>query len=80
MATVENLRNKLIEKILTIRSKSFLEALDVLISHGEQEQPSDNFNAAQIEMLKMGLADLENENTISQEELDRIDEEWLNEK
>ncbi len=37
MATVDNLRNGLIEKILSIKNKAFLEALDTLISTSESE-------------------------------------------
>ena len=37
MATVDNIRNGLIDKILAIKNKDFLEALDKLISSSASE-------------------------------------------
>ena len=80
MASVENLRNNLINKILAIRSEDFLEALDNLVSSSNQANEPISLNQSQKEMLMMGLNDVKNGNLISQEELDKTDLQWLNEK
>ena len=80
MASVENLRNNLINKILAIRSEDFLEALDNLVSSSNQANDPISLNQSQKEMLFMGLNDVKNGNLVSQDDLDKADLEWLNEK
>lgn len=80
MASVDNLRNNLINKILAIRSEDFLEALDNIISSSNQANDPISLNQSQKEMLLMGLNDVKNGNLISQDDIDKADLEWLNEK
>ena len=78
MATVDKIRSGLIDKILTIRNKEFLVALDNLISSSTAETDIVELTTAQKEMLKMSEADIENGRLISQEAMDKRNMEWLN--
>ncbi|MDP2687707.1 MAG: hypothetical protein Q8O62_10830 [Aequorivita sp.] len=76
MATVDNLRNGLIETILSIKNKAFLEALDTLISTSESETVA--LSKEQKTMLEMSEQDIKDGKLISQEAMDKRNLEWLN--
>ncbi len=78
MATVDKIRNNLIDKILTIRNKDFLIALDNLISSSATDTNKVELTAEQKEMLEMSESDIENGRLISQEAMDKRNTEWLN--
>lgn len=75
MATVDKIRNELIDKILTIRDKDFLVALDNLISSNTNVV---ELTTEQKEMLEMSESDIRNGRLISQEAMDKRNIEWLN--
>jgi hypothetical protein len=78
MATVDKIRNELIEKILSIRNKDFLQALDKLISSSASELDIVKLTDAQKAMLEMSENDIKKGNLISQEEMNKRNLEWLN--
>jgi len=78
MATVDKIRNGLIDKILTIRNKDFLVALDNLISSSSTDNEIVELTNEQKEMLKMSELDIQNGRLISQEAMDKRNLEWLN--
>ena len=80
MATVESIRNGLINKILSIRNKDFLEALDQVISSSSAESEFVEFTNEQKEMLEMSEMDLNQGRTISQSDMNKRNLEWLNGK
>lgn len=76
MATVDSIRNRLIDKIQSIKNKDFLEVLDKIVS--------SNFDIVELTeeqkaMLEMSEEDIKNGRFISQEEMDKRNLEWLNE-
>ncbi len=79
MATVENIRSELIDKILTIKNKEFLKALDKLISISSSETGIVNLTDEQKAMLEMSEDDIKEGKLISQEAMDKRNLEWLNE-
>lgn len=79
MATVDQIRNELIDKILSIKNKAFLKALDQIVSSTTLDQVSTELTDDQIEMLEMSEADIRNGNLISQEAMDKRNLEWLKE-
>ncbi len=79
MATVENIRTRLIDKILTINNKDFLEALDKLISSSTSESEIVELTNEQKAMLEMSQHDIKEGKLISQEAMDKRNLEWLNE-
>ncbi|MCB0480875.1 MAG: hypothetical protein KDC83_05550 [Flavobacteriales bacterium] len=76
MATVDNIRNSLISKLLTIRDKDILNAIDKLVSVSAKNSKVE-LTPAQIEMLEMSEEDIKNGNVISQDELFEREREWL---
>lgn len=77
MATVENIRNRLIDKILSIKNIDILEALDKLISVSSLESDTVLLTDEQKILLEMSEKDIEAGNLISQEAMDKRNLEWL---
>jgi hypothetical protein len=80
MATVDKIRNELIDKILAIQNKDFLEALDKLVSSTVSKDQPVNLSKEQKLMLEMSEEDIKNGRLVSQEEMVKRNLEWLNEK
>lgn len=78
MATVDNIRNGLIDKILSIKNKAFLIALDNLITSSSSESDTVALTKEQKLMLEMSEQDITNGKLISQEAMDKRNLEWLN--
>ena len=78
MPTVDKIRNGLIEKILSIRNKEFLEALDKLISSSSSDSDIVELTDEQKEILQMSEEDIKKGSLISQEQMDKRNLEWLN--
>lgn len=78
MATVDKIRNGLIDKILTIRNKEFLEALDKIITSSSSATEIVELSDEQKQMLQMSEEDVTHGRLISQNEMDRRNLEWLN--
>ena len=77
MASVEEIRSELIDKIQSIENKEFLLALHQLISSGLAGSKSIELTNEQIEMLEMSEEDIQNGRVISQEAMDKRNLEWL---
>lgn len=78
MTTVDKIRNGLIDKILSIKNRDFLEALDKLISFSSSESEIVELTNEQKIMLEMSEQDIKNGKLISQEAMDKRNMEWLN--
>lgn len=78
MERVDKIRNGLIDKILTIKDRDFLEALDKLISSSAFEMDTVKLSREQKKMLEMSEEDIEKGRLISQEAMDKRNLEWLN--
>jgi len=77
MTTVDNIRNSIIDKLLTISNKDYLKALDQLINKSSVDRDIIHLSEDQILMLNMSDDDIKNNRVFSQEELDKSDVEWL---
>jgi hypothetical protein len=78
MNSVEKIRNGLIDKILSIRNKDFLEALDKLITTSTAESEIVELTNEQKVLLEMSEQDVISGRLISQEAMDKRNMEWLN--
>ena len=78
MATVDKIRNSLIDKIISIKDKEVLEAIDKLVSLSTSDIVE--LTHEQKEMLQMSEEDIKNGQLISQDETNKRNLEWLNEK
>jgi hypothetical protein len=79
MATVDKIRSGLIDKILAIKNKDFLLALDNLISSSSAESEIVELTPEKKEMLQMSEEDIKKGRLISQEAMDKRNLEWLKE-
>ncbi len=79
MTTVDNIRNSLIDKILSIKNKDFLQALDKLISSSSTSKEFVEISTEQKTMLQMSEEDIKNGNLISQDAMNKRNLQWLNE-
>ena len=77
MATVDKIRNSLIDKIISIRDKEILEAIDKLVSLSASDIVK--LTNEQKDMLQMSEDDIKNGQLISQEQMNKRNQEWLNE-
>lgn len=78
MATTDKIRSELIDKILSIKNRDFLEALDQLVTTSLSESEIVELTNEQKAMLKISELDIKNGQLISQEAMDRRNLEWLN--
>ena len=79
MATVDQIRNGLIDKILTISNKDFLVALDKLVTSNASESQLIALTNDQKAMLELSEQDIKNGNLISQEAMEKRNLAWLSE-
>ena len=77
MDTADNIRNNIIDKLLTISNKEYLTALYKLISTSSVNNDAIQLSDDQLLMLNMSEDDIKNNRIVSQEELDKMDLEWL---
>lgn len=80
IATVDKLRSQLIDKILAIKNKAFLEALDKLLATSTTSSDAIELSVEQKEMLEMSESDIEKGHLISEEAMDKRNIEWLGER
>ena len=77
MTAIDKIKTGLIDKILSIKNKEFLEALDILIS-SKSEAEKVELTKEQKAMLIMSEKDIQNGNLISQDAMNKRNLEWLN--
>ncbi|MEY3983031.1 MAG: hypothetical protein RL160_588 [Bacteroidota bacterium] len=75
--TTDRLRNSIIQKILSISDRTYLETLHQLIENSSGSLNHVQLNEQQIALLKMSEQDIKNGNTITQNDLDKHDMLWL---
>jgi hypothetical protein len=77
MASVDNLRNGIIDKLLTISNKDYLAALYQLVQSSSVDKDKVKLTEEQVLMLKLSDKDIKNNRLISQSQLDKEDLKWL---
>jgi hypothetical protein len=77
MAQVDVIRNGIIDKLLAISDKDYLMALLRLVNNSAVQEDKIKLTKEQKLMLEMSEADIQNGRTISQDDLDKNDLEWL---
>ena len=77
MNAADNIRNSIIDKLLTISNKDYLSALYKLVSTSKVDEEIIQLSETQILMLNMSEDDISNNRIVSQDELDKMDLEWL---
>ncbi len=77
MSAADNIRNSIIDKLLTISNKDYLSALYQLVSTSSVNEDIVQLSEEQILMLNMSDEDIKNGRIVPHDELDKIDLEWL---
>ena len=77
MTTLEILKNSLIDKIIATKNEKLLQTL-ANIFESTQPEETIQLSSKQIEMLMMSEDDIKHEKLILEDELRKIDLEWLN--
>ncbi|AZQ42825.1 hypothetical protein [Nonlabens ponticola] len=77
MATVDNIRNSLIKKLLAVSDREFLKALDQLVATTTKETEVIQLTDEQHKLLMLSEDDIREGNTISQEAMNKRNREWL---
>jgi hypothetical protein len=80
MAQVDAIRNGIIDKLLAISDKEYLTALLHLVDTSSLQNEKIKLTKEQKLMLEMSEKDIQNGRLISQNDLDKSDLEWLEEK
>ncbi|MCF8303166.1 MAG: hypothetical protein K9I94_07820 [Bacteroidales bacterium] len=76
MTTIENIKHRLIDRILATNNEKFLQAIEnVFIT--SQNEDIINISNEEMEMLKMSEDDIKKGNITSESDLDNMDEKWL---
>jgi len=79
MTTTDQIRNGIIEKLLTISNKDYLTALFQLVKSSPIEKDTVKLSEEQIVMLKLSEKDIASGKLIPQSQLDKADLKWLKE-
>jgi hypothetical protein len=79
MTTTDQIRNGIIEKLLTISNKEYLTALFQLIKNGPADKDNVKFTEEQLFMLKLSDKDIKEGKLIPHSQLDKSDLKWLKE-
>jgi hypothetical protein len=77
MTATDNIRNSIIDKLLTISNDDYLSALYQLVSKSSENNEIIQLSDSQLLMLDMSEDDIKNGRLTSHEELDKSDLEWL---
>lgn len=77
MASVDNLRNSIIDKLLTISNKDYLSALYKLVEKSSVDKDTVKLTEEQVLMLRLSDKDIKERRLISQKQLEKEDLQWL---
>lgn len=74
MTQLENIKTRLIDRISSSKNEKLLSAIENILIVTEEPV---TYTPEQFEMLMMAEEDIKYGNVTSQEELDKMDDEWL---
>ena len=77
MTNIDEIRNSIIDKILQISDRDYLLALFKLVDNSSVVADRYKLTEEQKLMLEMSEADIQYNRVISQNDLDKMDTEWL---
>jgi len=76
MTALENIKNRLIDRILVTKNEQLLNAIDSIFNATQTDEKL-SLNSHQIEMLMMSENDIEQGNLISESDLKKADSKWM---
>ncbi len=78
MATIDNIKTELIDKILSINNIEFLEALGEFISLRKSESEVVELSNVQKEILEISEKEIKLGDVVSHDLMNKRNQEWLN--
>ena len=75
----DNIRNNIIDKLLTISNIEYLSALYQLVQNSSIDNDIIKLSNEQILMLQLSENDIKNGRILTQDQIDKIDLKWLEE-
>jgi len=79
MTATDHIRNGIIEKLLTISNKDYLNALFQVVQSSSADKDIVKLTEEQVVMLNLSEKDIKEGKLISQSKLDKADLKWLKE-
>ena len=79
MTATDHIRNGIIEKLLTISNKEYLNALFQVVQSSSVDKDIVKLTEEQVVMLNLSEKDIKDGKLISQSKLDKADLKWLKE-
>ena len=79
MASIVQLRNTFIDRLLTVKDSEVLASILKMLDATSEDEVYEVSDLQRLVLLQ-SESDIANGRTISQEDLDREDREWLNQK
>jgi alanine-alpha-ketoisovalerate/valine-pyruvate aminotransferase len=76
MTTIQTTKNRLISRILATKNEDLLVAMETIFANTQQFEIV-SLSSEQIEMLLLSESDIASGNLISEEELDKLDSQWM---
>lgn len=76
MNTIDNIKNRLIDKIMVTNNQQLLQAIDALFKSAQEEEVM-RLDSEQIEMLMMSDEDIKHGRLVSQADLSDSDSKWM---
>ncbi len=76
MTAIQTTKNRLISRILASKNENLLAAMETVFLNAHESEIV-SLSTEQIEMLLMSESDIASGNLISEEELERLDAQWM---
>ncbi len=80
MASTNEIRNRVIDRLMSINDSKYLQALEKMILTSNVEHAKTPLTEEQKIMLAMSENDIQNGQLINQDELNKLEIQWLTEK
>lgn len=77
MTTIDDIRDKLIGRIMATENIELLKAIDHILESLKEDETAVHLHPSRIKMLELSEKDIQHGILISEEELDKMDEQWL---
>jgi len=77
MASLQSIKNNLIDRILATKNEKLLNAISSIFESTQTDETL-SLTSEQVEMLLMSEKDIENGDLISESELHKTDSKWMN--
>lgn len=79
MNQIDNIRNSIIDKLITISNRDYLKAIYKIVENSTLNIEKLNLSAEQKIMLQLSESDIQKNRVITESEMNKTDLKWLKE-